>query len=118
MRIFIVDSQSRARQSMKALLKAWFNIDEFQEAPDVYEVLRFEKTVQPDAVLVNISGCEQNASETIGMVKAKWPAAKIILLSTTPDMKENALAIGADAFVSKNDPPKMLYEALSYILKI
>lgn len=54
--------------------------------------------------------------ETTRLIKVRWPEIRIIVLSMYPDYAADALAAGADAFVSKGEPPEKLLETLSAVI--
>jgi CheY-like chemotaxis protein len=115
MRVLVVDDQPRARQSMKALLGAWYLVAEVREAVDGYEAVQLVEEFQPDVILMDARMPRMNGLEALQRIKAKWPKIKIIVLSMYLDCKTDALAAGADAFVSKSDPPEKLRVTLKEI---
>jgi DNA-binding NarL/FixJ family response regulator len=116
MRILIVDDQPRARQSMKALLGAWYQLEEVCEAADGAEAINLVEECQPDIILMDGRMPKMNGLEALRRIKAKWAQIKIIVLSMYPDFETEAMAAGADAFVSKSDPPEKLRETLKNII--
>jgi DNA-binding NarL/FixJ family response regulator len=116
MRILIVDNQPRARQSMRALLSAWYHAAEIREAADGYEAVQLAEEFQPEVILMDARMPKMNGLEALKTIKAKWQQIKIIILSMYLEIKGEALAAGADAFVSKSDPPEKLRETLGNIL--
>jgi CheY-like chemotaxis protein len=114
-RILIVDNTSRARQSMKALLNAWHPVEDVREARNGIEAVQLAQEFQPDIILMDTRMPQMNGLEATRRIKANWPQIKIILLSLYPDYETEALAAGADAFVSKGDPPEKLRGCLEEI---
>jgi len=53
MQILVVDNQPRARQSMKALLGAWYPAAKLREAADGYEAVQLVEEFQPDVILMD-----------------------------------------------------------------
>ena len=51
-------------------------------------------------------------TELLPAVRKACPHLFIIALNGSPDTQEEALAGGADAFVSKTDPPELLLAAI------
>ncbi|HUI90088.1 MAG TPA: response regulator [Anaerolineales bacterium] len=115
MRILIVDNQPRARQSMKALLDAWYPNEEMHEARNGMEAAKLAEEFLPDLILMDARMPGMNGLEATRVIKARWPQVKIIVLSMYPEFEADALAAGADAFVSKNDLPEKLRETLKKI---
>jgi CheY-like chemotaxis protein len=116
MRVLVVDNQPRARQSMKALLGAWHQVEEVREAANGYEAVQLAEEFQPDVILMDARMPKMNGLEAVRLIKAKWQPIKIIVLSMYPDFKAEALAAGADAFVSKSDPPEKLRKTLTDVM--
>ena len=116
MRVLVVDNQPRARQSMKALLGAWRQVEEVREAANGYEAVQLAEEFQPDVILMDARMPKMNGLEATRLIKAKWQQIKIIVLSMYPDLKAEALAAGADAFVSKSDPPEKLRKTLADVM--
>jgi CheY-like chemotaxis protein len=116
MQVLIVDDESRARQSMKALLGVWYPETEVHEAADGWEAVRLAETLQPDLILMDGRMPEMNGPDAIRIIKARSPHIKIVVLSMYPDIEAEALAAGADAFVSKSDAPDRLRKTLAEVL--
>ena len=115
MRILVVDNQPRARQSMKALLGAWYPVAKLREAVDGYQAIQLVEEFQPDVILMDARMPRLSGLDAVRYIKGKSPHIKIIVLSMYTDIKVEALAAGADAFVSKSDPTEKLRETLKDI---
>ena len=112
LRILIVDNQVRARTSMKALLDAWHEIEEFREAANGLEAVQLAQEFQPDVILMDARMPGINGFDATRLIKARWPQIKIIILSMYPEFQAESLAAGADSFVSKSDLPDELRKTL------
>jgi len=106
--ILIVDDQPRARQSLKALLATWPQVKEIREAANGQEAVRLVEESRPDVVLMDARMPEMDGLEATRLIKARWPQVKVIVLSMYADYMTDTLAAGADAFVSKGEPPERL----------
>ena len=113
--ILIVDDQPRARQSLRALLATWPSIGTMREANNGADAIESVAQAQPDLVLMDVLMPVMNGLEATRQIKAVWPQVKIIALSLYGDYQAEALAAGADAFVSKGEPPDKLLETISSI---
>ena len=116
MRVLIVDDTARARQSMKALLEVWHPLEEVREAANGTEALELAEKFRPDIILMDARMPRMSGLEATRLIKAKCPRIKIIILSVFTDYQALALEAGADAFVSKSDPPEKLRETLEKLL--
>ncbi|TRZ50936.1 DNA-binding response regulator [bacterium] len=117
MRILIINKQPRARQRIKALLDAWYQIVEIREAASVCEALHLLEGFLPHAILMDVRIPKRDGLEAIRFIKANYQMVKIIALSLDPDFKAEVLDAGADAFVNKSDPPEKLRETLRNVLR-
>lgn len=114
-RILIVDSQSRTRQSLRALLATWPEMGELQEARSGAEAVQSIESFCPDLVLMGVRLPDLDGLEATRQIKKRWAHVKIIVLSSYADYEADALAAGADAFVHKGEPPDRLLEALAAV---
>jgi two-component system, NarL family, response regulator DesR len=113
LRILIADDQQRARHSLMALLATRFQLVETCEAANGIEALRCVEECKPDIVLMDARMPEMDGIEATRIIKTESPHTPVIVLSMYLEYQEAALAAGADAFISKGDPPERLLEALS-----
>ena len=118
MRVLVVDNQRRARQSMKALLSAWHTFGDIYEAESGIEAVRLAQEYMPNLILMDARMPNMSGVEALKIIKVKHPHIKVIVLSMYPDIKNEALEAGADAFISKGDPPEVLHEVLAKIMGI
>jgi DNA-binding NarL/FixJ family response regulator len=116
-RVLVADNQPRARQSMKALLAAWSEVEEVGEAASGREAVRLVEAFQPDVALIDVRMPEMDGLEATRLIKAKWPQVKVILLSMYVEYETAAIAAGADAFVAKGDLAKKLRTILADVTR-
>ncbi|OGN94332.1 MAG: hypothetical protein A2Z71_01665 [Chloroflexi bacterium RBG_13_50_21] len=69
MQILVVDNQPRARQSMKALLGAWYQRAEVREASEGYEAIQLVEEFQTDAILMDARMPKMSGLDTIKHIK-------------------------------------------------
>jgi CheY-like chemotaxis protein len=113
LRILIVDDQQSARRSLKALLATRFQLADTCEAANGMEAVRCVEECKPDVVLMDARMPEMDGIEATRIIKTKSEHTPVIVLSMYLEYQEVALAAGADAFISKGDPPEQLLEALA-----
>jgi YesN/AraC family two-component response regulator len=102
-RVLVADNQRRARQSMKALLGAWSEIEEVYEAANGHQALRLVEAFQPDVVLIDVRMPGLDGLEATQLIKAKWRQIKVIVVSMYVEYETAAMAAGVDAFAAKDD---------------
>ncbi len=117
MRIVIADDQKRTRQSLRALLSTSLPESGIWEAANGAEALRLAEELQPHLVVMDVQMPELDGLDATRRIKARWPEIKILVLSMYRDRQEEALAAGADLFVSKGESPERLLSALSSLLE-
>jgi len=134
-RVLIADHQPRARRSLKALLTAmcWstpsyaehpthadlFPVEIVGEAENDQQVVEQVQALQPDVVVMDLHSHTESLPEpspdgwaAIQMIKSRWPAIRIVVLTMYATDRTSALAAGADAFLLKGCPTNELLEAV------
>jgi len=114
-RVLIVDDLPRTRESLRALLATWPHLTALAEAASGQQALELAATFQPDVALMDVRMSGMDGLETTRRFKARWPEIKVIVLSLYGEYADEALAAGADAFVSKGEPAENLLAALARV---
>ena len=114
--VLIVDDQLRARQSLKALLATWPLIGETQEAANGQEAIHSIEQAPSDLVLMDVRMPVMDGLQATRHIKRHWPQIKVIVLSMYVDYQVDALAAGADAFMSKGESPENVLDRISQLL--
>ena len=115
-RVLIADSRVHARSAMRLLLAQEPNVVVVGEAADVDAAISAIAACRPDVVLLDWELTRQrtgrNGDAALGDLRVASPESFVIALSGLPEARREALAAGADAFVSKGDPPEKLLAAV------
>lgn len=112
MRILLADDQPHVRFALRVLLERQPGVVVVGEAIDIVELLAQVEANHPDLVLL---GWELPGLATGGALSALrliCPELLVIALSSRSEARRAALSAGADAFVSKGDPPERLLGAI------
>ncbi len=106
--VLIADDQSRVRSALRLLLEQEPDLHVLGEAVDTRGLLDCLKVVCPDIVLLDweLPGLPGNG--VLPALRTLCPRLGVIALSGRPEARQAALDAGADAFVSKGDPPEQL----------
>jgi CheY-like chemotaxis protein len=112
LRVLIVDDQQRARQSLQALLATKFQPIEVHEAANGVEAMKSVQEWLPDIVLMDVRMPELDGIEATRQIKRRRPHLTVIVLSMYAEYKADALAAGADGFITKGEPPERLLAVL------
>lgn len=103
-RILIADDQELVRRGLEALLEVYGEIEVVAKAVDGVEAVRLAKSLHPDLVLMD---CRMPIVDGLGatrILKECRPEIAVLALSMDPELKEAAMAAGADSFVAKGGP--------------
>ncbi len=111
--VLLADDQSKVRSALRLLLQQQSDIDVLGEAVDATGLLDWVRVTCPDLVLLDweLPG-RQPSADLLAALRTQCPHLVVIALSGRPEARAAALAAGADAFVSKGDPPEALLAAI------
>jgi DNA-binding NarL/FixJ family response regulator len=112
MRILLADDQPKVRFAMRALLERQPGLKVVGETINAENLLAQAETVCPDLVLLDWELPGMAAADLLTVLRAACPDLYVIALSGRPEAYRAALKAGADAFVSKVDPPERLLRAI------
>ncbi|NIV34651.1 MAG: response regulator [Anaerolineae bacterium] len=110
--VLIADGRVHARSAMRLLLAQEPDVVVVGEAADMDAAISTMAACRPDVVLLDWELARQrtgrNGDAALNDVRVASPESFVIALSSVPEVRRQALAAGADAFVSKGDPPEKL----------
>jgi DNA-binding NarL/FixJ family response regulator len=112
MRILLADDQPKVRLALRMLLKHETGIRVVGEAGDAENLLAQIRPTHPDLILLDWGLPGLSGIGSLPALRSNNPKLKVIVLSGRPEVRGKALTAGADAFVSKIDPPEQLLETL------
>jgi DNA-binding NarL/FixJ family response regulator len=112
MRVFLLDDQVQVRSALRKLLKHRLDMQVVGEAVDICNLWVELEAARPDLLLLDWSAISSHPDETLLALRARYPHLSVIVLSGHPEVRQAALAAGADAFISKIDSPDQLLAAL------
>jgi len=113
MRILLADSQAKVRFALRVLLERQPGFEVVGEAASAEELLAHMAASCPDLVLMDWTVAGTMAAGLLRTLRSDCPDLAVIVLSGRPEAREAALAAGADAFVSKGNPPEHLLAAIA-----
>jgi DNA-binding NarL/FixJ family response regulator len=112
-RILLADDQPKVCSALRLLLSQQPGIEVVGETAEADTLLANVENTDPDLILLDweLPGLSRNGG--FSALRARYPNLKVIALSGRPEARGIALKAGADAFVSKVEPPEHLLGALS-----
>ena len=113
MRVLLADDRPKTRFALQLLLERQPGIQVVGEAADAEELLVRAMETLPNVVLLDweLPNLAIDGS-SLSSLRGVCPHLCVIVLSGRPETRMTALAAGADAFVSKADPPERLLAAV------
>ena len=114
-RVLLADDQAKVRSALRLLLAEHPEIEIMGEAVDTTGLLDWVKAACPDLVLLDWELPGLRPETILSLLHGRCPRLRVIALSSRPEASEAALDAGADAFVSKGDPPEELLVAIQEI---
>jgi len=111
MRILLADHRRKVRFALRALLEQQPGLEVVGEAVDAEDLLAEAEKDCPDLVLLDWE-LPGPAADLLSALRGVCPDVLVIALSGRVTAREAAVAAGADAFVSKGDPPERLLAAI------
>lgn len=120
MNILIVDDSATMRMIVvKSLRQAGYESATVIEATGAKEALQKIAAGGIDLMLSDVNMPEITGIELVKVVKAKMKDLPVIMITTesSPEMKQNMLAAGANGIITKPFPPEELQKILGPFMK-
>jgi DNA-binding NarL/FixJ family response regulator len=114
--ILLIDDHELLRAGLRMVLASGFKDLTVHEAATLAQATAL--TVTPDAVLLDVELPDISGLDGIPLLRARWPAAPIVMLTshTGGNLEHEALARGAAAFVSKAEPLETIVGIITDVL--
>ena len=104
MKILICDDHSVVREGLRQILQSLEDVTSIAQANDGKEAFTLLKKEVFDIVLLDISLPDRNGLEILQIIKEKWPATNVLMLSMhSQEMYAmRSLALGASGYITKS----------------
>jgi len=112
MQVLLADDQTKVRSALRLVLEHQPDVEILGEAVDTTGLLDWVKAANPDVLLLDWELPGLPAVALLPLLHSLQPDLCVIALSGRPEAGETALEAGADAFVSKGNPPECLVAAI------
>ena len=108
MRIVLADDQSKVLFALNTLLARYPDLVIAGEASNASELMLLISETKPDLIILDWQLPGLKHVGCLSEIRERLPGLIVIALSGRPELSHSALDAGADAFVSKIDPPERL----------
>ena len=116
-RILVADGDARVRSALQTLLQQEPTQIAVRESEDIGSLALQIKQFKPDLILLDWELPGRPAAALLFALHGLDYQPKVIVLSTRPESESDALAVGADAFVCKGDPPERLLDSFRTMVR-
>lgn len=104
-KILITDDRVTSRKGLRALMLTQPDIQVIGEANNGERAIQFIENNKPDVVLMDAFMPKMNGLEATRIIKKRWRNIRVVILTLHDDIREEAIAVGADAFLVKGCSP-------------
>jgi DNA-binding NarL/FixJ family response regulator len=116
MSVLLADDEETVLSALRLLLEDEPGIGAIDVVDEVTSLLAKAKETSPDVVLLDWELSGWHGMPVLSELRAQAPSSRVIAMSGRPEARQKALRSGADAFVSKSDPPDILLAELHTVL--
>lgn len=114
-RILLADDNPEIRSALRLLLETRLDLELIEEARDMEHVLAQVEDSHPNLIILDWRLPGRPTSERVSVLRALIPGLKVIAINTRPELHQQVLAEGADAFICKTDSPVKIIETIQQL---
>jgi DNA-binding NarL/FixJ family response regulator len=103
------------RQGVIRIIRGNDDLEVVGEAGDGVELLGVLQETSPHLVILDITMPRMRGIEVTGIVKARYPQVRVLVLTMHKEYLQQALAAGADGYLLKEDADRDLFSAIDNI---
>ena len=109
-RILVADNDARVRSALQTLLRQEPGQIQVRESADLDSLAAQVREFRPDLVLLDWELPGRPAAALLLALHSLDYHPSVIVLSTRPELEQDAWDVGADGFVCKGDSPERLLQ--------
>jgi DNA-binding NarL/FixJ family response regulator len=111
-KVLITDDRLATRKGLRALMLTQPDIQVIGEVANGEKAIEFIKEEKPDVVIMDAYMPVMDGLEATRIIKSNWSEIRVVILTLHDDIREEAFAAGADAFLIKGCPPDNLIQEI------
>lgn len=113
-RVLIVDADRRVRRDLAELIGLREGVEVVGAAADPGAAIEIAERLQPDVVVIDPRLPDADAGfAVISLLRERWPATRIVVMSHLGTLENPAIATGANVFVPKSGQLALLLDAIA-----
>jgi DNA-binding NarL/FixJ family response regulator len=118
-RILLADDHSVVRMGLEALISTEPGLAVVGHAVDGNDAVLQYRKLKPDVVLMDLLMPRMTGTQALAMIRTEFPAARILILSTSDgdDDVYRALQAGAVGYILKSSPGEQLIPAIHAVMR-
>ena len=113
-RILIVDDMEQVRNDLRTALTLTGEIEVIGEAPNGFDAIQLNETLQPDVVLMDLEMPILDGYEATRKIKSESPSCRVVALTVHgyEEARQKAYQSGVDAFIIKGEPVETILQTI------
>lgn len=113
-KLMIVDDHTLLRQGLRRMLELYEELEVVGEAADGEEAIKKLEDLQPDVIILDLNMPKLSGLEVVRLVKTKYPAIQLLILTMHEDESYmlEATRAGALGYLLKDVEANMLVQAI------
>lgn len=116
-KILVIDDQAMIREGLRDMFHRQRGIQVIGEESDTEKAARFAAKLQPDVVIMGISGTDRNVISSIREIVGQGTRVIVILRNLNREFVEEILRSRASAYLAKDSPFDELDRAVQTTIK-
>lgn len=115
MRILLADDDPSLRSALSLLLETRLHASIIAESYNMESLLDALRRHRPDVLILDCDLPGKPKADRIAFLHRAYPALKVVMIGSHPELARQSLALHADAYISKTEPPEQMVAMLQTI---